>query len=219
MSAIHESIVAYLRGAATDAQASRALFRAICEPSTFVEIYFERVESERTLPNWLSGAGEKLKAKLDALKTQVAPHIGDENLRKLLRQVIRDKRPDLGRTVVVTGLEDVEEFGLERAEGERVLGDVDLLEKVPSYQIIGAIAEGYTNQVLGLGGSAAKVEHSFAGDLMHSLYLPHVELWRGDRRFAEVVRNSLPQYAAKIVGAPGDLLAAIDALPRSQMMS
>jgi hypothetical protein len=42
------------------------------------------------------------------------------------------------------------------------------------------------------------------------LYLPHVDLWRGDRRFSTLVRTALPQYADRVIATLADLPEALD---------
>ncbi|MCF1468684.1 hypothetical protein FS764_17405 [Agrobacterium vitis] len=210
--AVQASVVAFLEGRLTSAQASRKLFEAICEPSTFVQVYFERIESQRTLPLWLGDMGRKLKSDLDILQSEVQPYVHDAAMRQEMWQLLRSRSLDLGHDIAQLGRDGIDEFGATTAEAENLLSNYEALTEVPSYNVISKIVIGYVSHVLGLQGDVAKVERSFGGDLIHSLYLPHVNLWRGDRRFSDVVRRALPQYSKKIVAAPSDLLTAIERL-------
>jgi hypothetical protein len=52
--------------------------------------------------------------------------------------------------------------------------------------------------------------------MFHALYLPHVDLWRGDRRFAEALAGAKPNYKNRIVRRLAELPAAIDAATEQQ---
>jgi hypothetical protein len=58
---------------------------------------------------------------------------------------------------------------------------------------------GYLEQTVATHTTPSKIEDSFGGDLMHVLYIDHVDIWRTDARFAELVRQRLRDRAHKIL--------------------
>lgn len=212
LEAITESIVALLRGTVTPEQASRRLFSAIAEPVKFVEAYFEKVESDRTvLPGWVSKFGANFEARFVELRDKVQPYLKYEFARSEFDTMLADWPEKLGRTVLNMGSDDTAEFGVDAALFTALAADGNVAAEVPACEIVGKVLTAYVRQIMGLQGSEAKIERSFGGDLVHALYLPHVDLWRGDRRFSTVVRDAVPQYAQRIVPTLKGLPDAIDA--------
>lgn len=207
---IKNSVVAYLGKRVDAEQASRLLFGAVAEPVKFVETYFERVETERGLPKWLSGAGGELKRKLEEMKTALAPLTATHSTEQVMA-ALDQASGRIGQTVVRAALDGTEEFGVTSALIEKFASDSALAGDLTATRIIGRVVIGYLGQVFGAAGSEASIERSFGGDLVHSLYLPHVDLWRGDRRLSAVAQRVLPEFAGTIVPKLAGLPAAIDA--------
>jgi hypothetical protein len=210
--AITGSIVAKLEGKVTSHQASRMLFGSIAEPSKFVETYFERMENDRSLPRWMSDAGQGLQVAFERMRDTVRPLLSSKEDRESLRAALADRKKQFGATVLRLGQEDLREFDIPEEEFQRLTGDLDRAWQVQSCQTAGLVIEAYAKQILGYAGPEARVEHSFGGDLVHALYLPHVHLWRGDRRFAALVTEARADMAKRVVSSLSALPAAIDAL-------
>ncbi len=207
------SVVALVQGRITTAEASRRLFGEIAKPVTFVEAYFEKVEVDRSaLPGWMRGFGDDFQRRFLDLRAQTAPILDSEDGRAALEQLLTELPKTLGRGIFeMADGEDLAEFGLTASVVDTLRAVEGVEDQVPASKIFGNVIPGYTRQVLGLRGNPAGVEHSFGGDLVHALYIPHVDLWRGDRRFAEVVMQAVPHYASRVVPRLNALPAAIDA--------
>lgn len=205
------SIVALLRGAITPEEASRRLFGAIAEPVTFVETYFERVESERTLPEWIGGLGRNIEAHLHTFRDGLRPFLDTPEMRERVAMLLADWPAKLGEVVLrmVDG-DDLAEFGLSTEIRDRLIEFPEFMARVPAASTVGRVIPEYVRQIIGLAGNEAKIERSFGGDLVHAFYLPHVDLWRGDRRFSKVVQDAVPALAHRIVPTLKALPAAID---------
>ena len=211
------SVVALVRGRITATEASRRLFGEIAKPVTFVEAYFEKVEVDRSaLPGWMRLFGDNFERRFLDLRTQTLPILDNEDGRAALEQLLTELPKTLGPSILgMADEDDLAEFGLTTSivDSLRVIEGIE--NQVAASDIVGNVIPAYARQVLGLRGNPARVERSFGGDLVHALYLPHVDLWRGDRRFAEVVTQAVPHYAPKIVPRLAALPAAIDAWLRA----
>lgn len=209
--AIAGSIVALLRGVATPEEASRRLFMAIAEPVKFVETYFERISTDRSaLPQWMRRFGSDFERRFIELRDKVQPLLEYESARREIEKMIADRADRLGETVLAMA-DDTVEFGGRRGLVTELTACGAIPAQVPATEVVGRVLSAYVRQIIGFAGNAAKIERSFGGDLVHALYLSHVDLWRGDRRFSAVVRQAVPQYAGRIVPTLKELPNSIDA--------
>jgi hypothetical protein len=209
--AISDSLVALLSGTVTPEQASRRLFGAIAEPVKFVEMYFEKIDTDRTvLPKWISTSGTDFETRLNDLYRKVNPLLELDFARIRFDELLVDWPEKLGATALRMAEEDIAEFGLDSTLLGTLAADSSFVDDVPACEIVGKVITAYVRQALGLEGTEGKVERSFAGDLVHALYLPHVDLWRGDRRFSALVNRAVPHYSDRIVPTLKALPHAID---------
>ena len=49
-------------------------------------------------------------------------------------------------------------------------------------------------------------------DLIHAMYLPHADLWRGDRPFSTLLINNRVDFCSRIVPSLADLPGRIEAV-------
>jgi hypothetical protein len=207
---ISTSIVAFLRGTLTAEQANRRLFESIAEPVKFVELYFEKLDTDRSLPNWMSKFGSDFQARLTEIQKLLQPLAREKSTHAEIEKMLSDSGRTLGQSVVKLGISDTPEFGLSSELSTELANDPLFVARIPAYEIIGSLIPAYVRQILGLSGSTAKIERSFGGDLVHALYLPHVDIWRGDHRVTTLLKKSVPRYANKIQPTIEDLLIAIN---------
>lgn len=85
------------------------------------------------------------------------------------------------------------------------------IKTIRSFRLFSSAYCYLVEQSLGFRGEGHKPERSAAGDLFHLIYLPHCDLWRGDRRFTNVVSQSSPDVCGSLVGRLIDLPSRIDA--------
>lgn len=207
-------LVPLIKGRLSGEEASRRLMNVIAPPEKFVEIFFEKYKGDSTeLPLWLRSAGDTLKSSIDeSIRQKVAPFRDMPGATELLREIYGTQANEYRLIIPKLGFEDASEFA---SIAEKDLQDGkhnDLLASLPSSTSLAESFHGYMEQVLGLKGNIAKLERSIAGDLMHLLYLPHVDLWRGDRRFSAVVMERLPSHARRVVPRLRDLMERIASL-------
>ena len=212
VAAVSGSIVALLRGRISADDASRRLFGAIAHPVTFVEVYFEKVlDNNSELPSWMSSLGERLQNNFVDLRNVLRPLLSLPGAREKTEAMLVDWRATMGTAVLEMAAGATEPFGIDPAMVTRLAAADGFLDKVPSAYIVGRVMTSYVRQIIGLSGKEANVERSFGGDIVHALYLPHVDLWRGDRRFSAVVTNAAPRYAQRVVPLLKNLPEKIDA--------
>ncbi|TWS94981.1 hypothetical protein [Reyranella sp. CPCC 100927] len=210
LNAISGSLVALMGGAITPEEASRRLFTAIAEPVKFVETYFEKMESDRSLPDWIGKTGRTFQDSFIALRDQLQPFMHLDLARDQFQATLVDRAGEMARKVLHMANDDTAEFGVDAALRDTLLCDASFAAEVPVCEIVNAVMHAYISQIMGLTGSEAKIERSFGGDLIHAFYLPHVDLWRGDRRFSALLKDAVPHRANRIVPALRELPAAID---------
>lgn len=199
-------MVPLLNGRIKPEEASKRLMSSIAHPVRFVDIFFEKYDGDTSvLPQWLRGAGEKLKAALDINVAKVRGYEDDPEALAIGREIFRAEKIKYRSFASKIGNEDFAEFA-EITKG-KITDDLyeSVLLNIPSADVLSECVHGYLEQIFGFAGKSGPAERSLAGDLIHSLYIPHVELWRGDRRFAALAKKGLPQYADRIVGRLSDL--------------
>jgi hypothetical protein len=213
---ISDSFVAFAKGTISSDEASRRLFSHIAEPVSFVKTYFEKIESERALPEWMSTLGKDIQTALVEYREKLQPLLVEDAPRTLIMANFAEVSMRLGRMIISLAQGDTAEFGVDGALTKRFLVEPPFAAEVQACEIASAVFEAYFDQVAGHRDALkVNIEHSFGGDLIHALYLPHVDLWRGDRRFAALLTKSVPRYASRVVPLLKDLPARIDLLQRS----
>jgi hypothetical protein len=214
--AITGSIGALLRGAITSSEASKRLFKSVCEPRTFVELYFERLENDRSLPEWMLKAGEGFAESFAKIKKAVEPLMETQGATQSLKKLVAEKKPELAALAFKFADGDLSEFGIDDSVAEEIKNDPALRLKVNASQTVANMLEAYILQVTGVTASNAKIERSFGGDMIHAFYVPYVDLWRGDRRFSEALFGAMPMHKDRVVRRLTDLPSAIDRCSSAQ---
>jgi hypothetical protein len=189
VSDLRSSIILLLKGKISSREASKRLFSAVQRPTSFIDVYFKHYDGPKDLPFMLRGPGEKMAQSLDRFKAEITSESRDL-VRSLLPPLLEGWKSELGR-VLLEAIDGGEgEFGLTEAALTAVRNHESAVYEIPSCQMVAAVVRMYAEQVIGLHGPPAKTERSLAGDLVHALYLPHVDVWRGDARFCEIIRKA-----------------------------
>lgn len=177
---------------------------------TFVEAYFEKLDVDRSvLPDWMRSFGVAIEEHLLSMRAQILPLLDVPDGRAQAKIMLEDWPIQAGRAILRMSDDTLAPFGLDGASLTLLAEDDAFVDSVPAAHVSGRLLTAYMRQIFGLDGSLARVEDSFGGDLIHALYLPHVDLWRGDRRVAALVAAAVPRYAARVVALRADLPEAI----------
>lgn len=190
----------FMKRQITSEQAAHRIFQCVAEPTKFIEVFYDRsVEGADKIPTWITGTGRKLKSNLEKSTSNLQGLPDHPDLQKQLRRLWDEQPTQFAQLLPILAQDDLAEFLTAADDVDlQCLGD-DIVEQIPAAQVFGAVASAYMEQVLGLRGNPAKIERSLAGDLIHLLYLSHVDLWRGDRRFSALIKHVVPLYGRKVV--------------------
>jgi hypothetical protein len=214
--AVTSSVIALLEGRISPDEASRRLFASLASPVAFIRTYFQMSHGDKSLPRWIGDLGHAFERVLRSLKSGYAPFLHDPKLEAQAKKQL----PDLAKRFSMTSLElarpACSEFHVSDALLDRFKTDKELALRVPALTAFAPILEAYIAETSGFAGQTAGIEHGFAGDLMHSMYLKYVDLWRGDRRFAHLARANVPEHKSKIIRLRSELPAAIDRFNRER---
>lgn len=207
--AVLASVVPFLRGEISSAEASRRMLSGISEPSVFVDMYFERWGPMGALPSWISTASATVSRYLTAVRDNLG-RLRIEKDRKQVRLLVSRLKPTFRAISFELARMSAAEFELSDEIIDSIAADGDAASAIPSAEIAAAALGAYTLQVLGVTTGGSKIEHSVGGDVLHAFYLPYVDLWRGDRRFSATLRQALPRYRDRITGPLAELPKAIE---------
>lgn len=213
---VRRSIIAVLEGRVTPVEGSRRLFSAIARPTAFVQTYFVRGDGEKDLPSWLSDIGIKVAASLEQSRASLASLEIDDFGRRTLARLTADTVAGVGQSLVRFGREYVGEFGLGAVQADRIANDPEALALIPCWRVFTGYLGRFITTNLGIEGDRRghRPERSSAGDMIHAWYLPHCDIWRGDRRFAHLLRTEVPEFADRIATRLSEVPAMVTATPR-----
>jgi len=212
----HASLGEFLQGRISSREGSRRMFATIARPTTFVQAYFLANDGDKSLPAWISGFGEQIAGALAKFQNMFAalPPLDDAS-RSSIKSLIARQASGFSTTFLNLAKDELPKLTMPTDLFEKMSRDTALVNKVPSASNAGKLLSSYIAQTVGLVGSASKVERSFGGDLMHAVYLPHVDLWRADRRFAHLAKLAVPGFKNKVVTRCTELPGAIEHLLRA----
>lgn len=207
--AVLASVVPYLRGEISSAEASRRMLTGISEPSVFVDMYFERWGPMGALPSWISTASKTVARYLSAVRDNLG-RLRIERDKKQVRLLVSRLKPTFRAISFELARMSAAEFKLSDEIIDSIAADGDSASAIPSAEIAAAALEAYALQIVGVTTGGSKIEGSIGGDVLHAFYLPYVDLWRGDRRFSATLRQALPHYRDRISGPLAELPKAIE---------
>jgi hypothetical protein len=206
--AFGEAFGLYSRGKISGEEASRRLFSSIAKPTAFIHFYFRKYAGKKDLPEWMRSIGESIQSAIETTAREFSRFPVDD-IKRLHPEALERWREKLSSTIAGSALGNGEEFGL----NDEIIRSVQShreVTKIPCCaNMLGLIGE-YVAQCIGLRGPKAKVEPSFGGDLIHAMYIPHVNIWRSDRRFSKLAENCGVEGSTMIVPKLTDLPDAID---------
>ncbi|MFY9351159.1 MAG: hypothetical protein WBL20_04750, partial [Sphingobium sp.] len=139
------------------------------------------------------------------LRARPCQVISGANSSDFMRTALEQMAPDFGGQMLRLAQTEASEFRLDDPLIDLFASRRDLAEQVPCWRNFTRYVPIFMQSNLGLRGDGYKPERSAGGDIMHSFYLPYCDLWRGDRRFAHILKEALPEQSGKIVGRLSEL--------------
>jgi len=198
--------IRYILGEMTQEQADAELRFYITDPVTVYETWFENYGKENPLPSSRDPIAELLGVMIKELNTMLDEHAALKlKVKEAMRATGDDALSAEGREAVLKIRRDLKGFRREiTAPAE--------MAKHPAWKR----AVGDEGALL-----AAQVFHAFrrekraikpsdAIDLIHTMYLPHTDLWRGDKAFGTMLIKHRVNFHERIVPALVDLPLRIE---------
>jgi hypothetical protein len=203
---VNRSIIALIASRIDPDEASRRLFGMIAKPTRFVDHYFRNQDGEKDLPRWMSRPGAKVAAGLASSRAKLAALGAGPGDRLSISPAAREAIADIGKAIV--------HFAHTAAAGVNL--DLDVLQHIeaapatlalmPCYRVVTSYLDTFMQKNLGLEDIAGNFpEDSAMGDVMHALYLPRADIWRGDRRFSHLLKSKVPEFASRVASKVGDI--------------
>jgi hypothetical protein len=196
----------YLLGKASAHEVDRVLRSWISDPESFFSLWYKYLGRKNLLSEMLDAHVQKMVSAF--VKLREAQHELDQarkNLleaRRRLREIQSTLPEELRRTCRLPKLKLTPSKPM-------------LFDNHTCMQMIGAeraeIAAAYFNSRF-LG---ANFSPSDLADIMHAMYLPMCDFWRGDRKFATMLRRASVPHSEKIVISLAELPDRINARLRS----
>jgi hypothetical protein len=198
----------YVLGQMTRGEANRKLLFYITDPETVYKTWFEHYG----LPNPVAERRDKMASKI-MLMLKELPEALDRM--EALRTDVRNALATTGdnaldpenRQKLVQLARDVETFRIETTSPQELTKQVPLWKELVGEK--GALIAAQT--FFAFHGEKREIKRSDAIDLLHAMYLPHTDLWRGDRAFSDLLVRHKVDLNERVVPTLLELPGRIEA--------
>ncbi|MCW5717066.1 MAG: hypothetical protein KIS68_04455, partial [Bauldia sp.] len=202
----------YLLREITEAEAAAALARWFTEPSVFFQVWFKYYGQPNLLKSLIDNHIDKFFSTIQGVvDARAAVATKREELMQKIR-VMEDAARKLPFALSASILNKAKEL---RRQLAKRLG-LQPVELINLYSTIGRERAQFMEAYFeGATRGAYRSKRSDLVDMMHAMYIPDCDLWRGDRGFSDVLIKNNVAYKERIVRSLEDLPARIsDALSR-----
>ena len=197
-----------------------AIEEALGDLPTFLGWVLDRYDSGRILTGWLRTntlvdvIGDE-RTKLDAIVDSFSKIAFDPNeVNKIFSEKAAIKLAETRARCLWKIFDDVKHRGISRdAWNERVIRAP--FGKIPSLDAMLDIAFEYGLKNLSFGPHRRKLRVSDYGDILHMIYLPHVDLFRCDGYMAQLAKGPAKKNGVIVVNKLRELPTAIDKFSHS----
>lgn len=202
----------YLMGKITDKQLAKELKKGFANPENFIGWIVDRHDANLKVPGWLRSQGDNYIRFIAQLRDNV------EVFQRAALATGRSERDIQSELSMVLGTSDIRTKILQR-EVEKLSAeariepdgfDVGELASVPMLDCLLNAAR--LHAIANMKGRHRKPRVSDMGDILHCMYIPHVDVFRTDSYGASVFRPLGEIYGTKIVGRLKQLPEVIEAL-------
>jgi hypothetical protein len=199
----------------SEAEASEALRKCITDPAHFFELWFVHFENKGVLQGLVEDHVSRLRDGI--VQLQKLFFTFEAESKSLQSQAAISKRSyrELKNNFSAMGMK----LDLPPPNHAKVATVGDLLISLEKPRELNALPE--HSQVLLWEFMKAymgprKINNSSIRDMMHAMYIPHCDLWRGDRKFSRLL-NDLPiSHKSSIVPSLSELPSRIEQLLNDQ---
>jgi hypothetical protein len=203
----------YVSGEISEQTVRSAFLKIIKDPENFFRFWFEYGNRPNPFAGEFSGVTSSVDKFIVFLQDNYEKY--EENSR-VIRKLKRDYHNEL-RDLKIVAPESVEAHRIPDIENEKPLAINELLAKIIDEgqpNIDPLVRETMLPFFMSYFGQR-KLKKSDSMDLLHSLYIPNVDLWRGDRAYSEVLLKANHSQRSKIVQTREELPQRISQLLES----
>lgn len=195
----------YLSSHISRNEANEKLRFFITDPVTLYEIWFESYGRENPLPGVRDPVANLIARMIGELKQMLDEH---ESLRDKISEVLGPDGCQLStenRQKIIGIRKELKIFRSEITSPED-------MAKAPAWkEAVGDVGALLAAQVFhAFHREKRTIKPSDAIDLIHNMYLPHADLWRGDRAFGTMLVNNRVNFHERIVTSLLDLPTRIE---------
>lgn len=198
----------YILGLITQKEANAKLRTCLTDPVTFYETWFEHYGRGNPLEIQGTELAGKLISILEGLQAMLDKQIAlRADIKKALKAEGEDALDGEDRRKLIKLLGDIKKFGGEIQSPEEILKGAPKLMKVFGEKSAHLIPQ----VVLAFHRDGSRIRRSDVIDFIHAMYLPHTDLWRGDRSFSgRLVRHKVNNWE-RVVPTLTELPSRIEA--------
>jgi hypothetical protein len=200
----------YVLGEMSRKDANSKLQFYLTDPVTVYNTWFDYYEMD----NPIVDRRDQLARHMTVMRNELQAMLDDHaNLRSELSRALSEATT--GPPLSVEGRKKLMELEREVKQfGKEILSPEELTANVSKWrEFFGADSALVAAQIFyAFHHERRDFKQSDAIDLIHALYLPHTDLWRGDRAFSTLLINNKVNFCERIVPSLLDLPARIEAL-------
>ena len=180
----------------------------LTDPVVFYETWFERQGRGNPLE---ARGGQLAKMLMELFEKHRAMLTDHDSLRADVKKALAAKGEDAlsaeDRAKLLQVQRDLKTF---RAE---ITSPEDLNDRVPDWrELVGEKSARIATQIMfAFQREKTRLQRSDAIDFIHAMYLPHADLWRGDRGFCSLLIRNKVDYLERVVPRLAELPARIEA--------
>jgi hypothetical protein len=198
----------YVLGEMTRAEANNRLRYYLTDPVNIYNTWFDYYGLDNPIANRRDHMASKLALMLSELNAMLA---AQADLHAKLRTELTAKGGNAlspkGREALTALEREVKTFGSELKSPE------ELTKNAPRWkELFGEQSGRLAAQILyAFHRDGRKIKNSDGIDLIHAMYLPHADLWRGDKAFSTLLINNQVDFCSRIVSSLPELPGRIEA--------
>jgi hypothetical protein len=193
----------YILGEITRIEANKKLRFDITDPVAVYETWFENYGRDNPVLERRDQMANKLVEMLSWLNEKSDEAV---ELKKTIATASRNVADAEGREALMNLSRELEAFRSEITSMEEKSNDPAWIRLFgwESTQIAAQIFYGFYKH-------KRDIKQSDAIDLIHAMYLPHVDLWRGDKAFSDLLIKNQVNFYERVVSTLSELPSRIDA--------
>jgi hypothetical protein len=203
-------------GRISKAAAEEKMLDEMGDPPRYVVWFFKLSQADRSSHDWMKSGGEAVARGIREFREKLSDLVGLPDAKRNLERIGKEYGVSIPLRLIERFTDDMAAFGIDQGARDAIAADENLLRGIPFASLWASLLPAYMLQHSGVQKSTRTVRESDGGDLLHTLTLPYVDLWRGDVYFSDLVRKHAPVGSAEVVSRLEDLPSAIERLLKAE---